>query len=89
METSAQISIIIKYIIIICLSVAFIDSVYRTNKNYYHQMFLEECKFAVKEKKMPEYITDDIEISYNDSDWEDSDEENHVEENSNEEKFNK
>ena len=54
METSAQISIIIKYIIIICLSVAFIDSVYRTNKNYYPQMFLEECKFAVKEKKIPE-----------------------------------
>ena len=68
METSAQISIIRKYIIIICLSVAFIDSVYRTNKNYYPQMFLEECKFAVKEKKMPEYITDDIGISYNDSD---------------------
>ena len=89
MEKSAQISIIIKYIIIICLSVALIDSVYRTNKNYYPQMFLEECKFAVKEKKMPEYITDDIEISSNDSDWEDSDEENHDEENSNEEKFNK
>ena len=89
METSAQISIIIKYIIIICLSVAFIDSVYRTNKNYCPQMFLEECKFAVKEKKMPEYITDDIEISYNDSDWDNSDEENHDEENSNEEKFNK
>ena len=31
-------------------------------------MFLEECKFVVKEKKMPEYITDDIEISSNDSD---------------------
>ena len=66
-----------------------IDSVYRTNKNYYPQMFLEECKFVVKEKKMPEYITDDIEISSNDSDWEDSDEENHDEENSDEEKFNK
>ena len=77
METSAQMSIITKYIIIICLSVAFIDSIYGTNKSYYPQMFLEECKFAVKEKKMPEYITDDIGISYNDSDWEDSDEENH------------
>ena len=89
MKKSAQISIIIKYIIIICLSVALIDSVYRTNKNYYPQMFLEECKFAAKEKKMTEYITDDTEISSNDSDWDDSDEENHDEENSNEEKFNK
>ena len=52
-------------------------------------MFLEECKFVVKEKMMPEYITDDREISSNDSDWEDSDEENHDEENSDEEKFNK
>ena len=53
-------------------------------------MFLEECKFGVKEKKMPEYITDDIEISSDDSNREDSDEEipnweNSDEENSNEE----
>ena len=52
-----------------------INSVYRTNKNYYPQIFLEECKFVVKEKKMPEYITDDIETSSDDSDREDSDEE--------------
>ena len=39
-------------------------------------MFLEECKFVVKVKKMPDYITDDIEISSDDSDREDSDEEN-------------
>ena len=38
-------------------------------------MFLEDSKFIVKEKKMPEYITDDIEISSDDSDREDSDEE--------------
>ena len=38
-------------------------------------MFLEECKYVVKEKKMHDYITDDIEIS-SDSDREDSDEKN-------------
>ena len=43
-------------------------------------MFLEEYKYVVKEKKMPEYITDDIEIS-SDSDREDSDEENSDDEN--------
>ena len=37
-------------------------------------MFLEKCKYVVKEKKMPEYIIDDIEIS-SDSDREDSNEE--------------
>ena len=41
-------------------------------------MFLEECKYVVKEKK----IIDDIEISS------DSDRENSNEENSNEENFN-
>ena len=38
-------------------------------------MFVEECKYAVKEKKMPECITDDIEISSDDADIEDSDRE--------------
>ena len=34
----------------ICLSVILIDSVFRTGKNYYPQVFLEECKYVVKEK---------------------------------------
>ena len=71
----------------ISLSVILIDSVFRRGKNYYPQDFLEVCKFVVKEKKMHEYITDDIEISSNDSDREDSDQEDSNEENSNEENF--
>ena len=39
----------------ICLSVILIDSVFRTGKSYYLQMFLEECKYIVKEEKMPVY----------------------------------
>ena len=35
----------------ICLSVILIDSVFRTGKNYYPQVFLEECKYVIKEKK--------------------------------------
>ena len=35
----------------ICLSVILIDSVFRTGKNYYPQVFLEECKHVVKRKK--------------------------------------
>ena len=54
--------------------VILVDSVFRTGKNYYPQVFLEEWKYVVKEKKMPVYITDDIEIS-SDFDREDSDEE--------------
>ena len=50
-----------------------IDSVYRIGKNYYPQVLLKECKYVVKEKKKPEYIIEDKEISSIDSDREDSD----------------
>ena len=71
----------------ICLSVMLIDSVFRTGKSYYPQVFLEECKYVVKEKKIPNYIIGNVEIS-SDSDRENSNEENSGEENSNEENSN-
>ena len=40
-----------------------IDSVFTTSKNYYPQMFLEECKYIAKERQIPKYITDEVEIS--------------------------
>ena len=43
----------------ICLSVILIDSVFQTSKNYYPQVFLEECQYAAKEKMIPKYITDE------------------------------
>ena len=69
------------------LSVILIGSVFRTGKNYNSQVFLEECKYVVKEKKIREYNTDMIEIS-SDSDREDSDEEVSKKENSDEENSN-
>ena len=36
---------------LICLSVILIESVFRTGKNYYPQVLLEECKYNAKEKK--------------------------------------
>ena len=50
-------------------------------------MFLKERKHVVKERKMPEYITDDMWISSDDFDREDFVEENFNEENSDEENF--
>ena len=47
-------------------------------------MFLQECKYVAKERKTPEYITDNIETS-SDSHTKDSDEENSNEENFDEE----
>ena len=65
----------------ICLSVILIDSVYKKDKNYYPQVFLEECKYVVKEKKKSKFINDNINISSDDSDKDNSDEENSNEEN--------
>ena len=62
-----------------------IDSAFRTGKNYYSQVFLEECKYVFKKKKMPEYITNKIEIYSDGSYREDPDEENSDIENLNEE----
>ena len=63
------------------MSVILIDSSFRVNKNYYPQVFLEECKHLVKEKKIPKYIIDDTEIS-SDSNRKNSDEENSNEDDS-------
>ena len=49
----------------ICWSVILINSVFRIGKNCHLQA--EECKYAVKEKRRPEYITDYIEISSHNS----------------------
>ena len=65
-----------------------IDSAFSTGKIYYPQVFLEECKYVVKEKKIPEYITEDIELSSDGSDRQDSNEENSNEQNSDEENSN-
>ena len=58
-----------------------IDLVYGTSKNYYPWVILEECKYVAKEKKMSEYITDDIEMCSDDSDEETSNEESFNEKN--------
>ena len=68
----------------IYLSVIFINSVFRTGKYYFPQVLLEERKYVVKEKKIPKYIIDVIEVS-SDSDRENFNEENFDEENSDKE----
>ena len=48
-------------------------------------MFLEECKYVIKEKKksIKKFITDNIDIASDDSDKENSDKENSDEKNLN------
>ena len=51
-----------------------IDFVFKLIRNYYLQVFLEECKFIVKEKKIRKYINDDYDSKKKSSD-EEADEE--------------
>ena len=46
----------------VCLSLTLLDSVYKKDK-YYTQVFLEERKYVVKEKKIHNYIIEDVHIS--------------------------
>ena len=59
--------------------VILINSVFKTSKRYYLQVFLEESKYIVKEKTIPMYILDNIQI-FPDSSKDNSDEENSHEE---------
>ena len=52
--------------------VILINLVFRTDKDYYSQMFLEECKYIIKENEMLKYITNDVEVSSDESDKKDT-----------------
>ena len=51
-----------------CLLIIMIDSVIKTNKKYYPQSLLEECKYTQKKIKIEVYINEDLEDSESDSD---------------------
>ena len=64
----------------IYVSVILTYSVYRKDKNYHPQVFLEECKYVIKQKRTSQFTIGDIEISSDISYIEVSDEENSNEE---------
>ena len=45
-----------------------IDSVIKSNKKYYSQIFLEECKYIQEKIKTENYTDEDLEESESDSD---------------------
>ena len=51
-----------------CLSIIMLDSVIKTNKKYYPQILLEECKYVQEKIKTENYIDEDLEKSESDSD---------------------
>ena len=52
----------------ICLAIL-IDFVLKKDENCYPQVFLKECKYNEKEKKMIRYITVDLKLSSDDFWW--------------------
>ena len=56
----------------ICLSVIILDSLYKKDKRYHPQVFLEECNYVIKEtkKSIKKFVANNIEISSDDSDEE-------------------
>ena len=56
----------IEYVCIPCIS---IDSILKVDKNNYPQVYLEQCKYKVKEREMKSFIDYEIELdSYYKSD---------------------
>ena len=51
-----------------CLSIIMIDSVIKTNRKYYPQTLLEECKYIQQKIKTENYINENLEHSESDSD---------------------
>ena len=52
----------------ICLTAIYIDSVMKADKKYYHQVYLEQCKYKIKKKKMVNFIDVELDLDSNDSD---------------------
>ena len=50
-----------------CLSVILLDSIFvNSNKEYYPQIFLEERKYAIKDRKIVNTITEDLRLNKSD-----------------------
>ena len=58
-----------------CLSLIMLDFVVRVGQKFYPQVFLEECKYVKRKKKMLNYINDDLEMTSSDDDDDDDDDE--------------
>ena len=56
----------------VCISVICIDSVLRTDKKNYAQVYLEQCKYKIKKRELVSFIDDEVDLRSDNSD--DSDE---------------
>ena len=52
----------------VCISAICIDSVLRTDKKNYPQIYLELCRYKIKKRELVSFIDDEVNLSSNDSD---------------------
>ena len=56
-----------------CLFVILLDSIFANlHKEYYSQIFLKECKYTVKNKKIMNNINEELELDESDDEYDDS-----------------
>ena len=51
-----------------CLSVILLDSLIIVDKKYYSQIFLKECKYGVKKKKIINFNNEKLSLNESDDD---------------------
>ena len=56
----------------VCILAISIDSVLRVNKKNYPQVYLKQCKYKVKKRKLMNFIDDEVILSDNSSDESDN-----------------
>ena len=59
----------------VCLSAILLDSIFfNSNEEYYLQILLKECKYAIKNRKIVNTIIEDLKLSESDESGDESDE---------------
>ena len=53
----------------ICIAVICIDSVLRVDRKNYPQVYLEQCKYKTRKRKLVDFVDDEVGLNSDDSDY--------------------
>ena len=53
----------------VCIAAICIDSVLRVDKKNYPQVYLEQCKYKMKKRKLVDFVDDEVDLSSDNSDY--------------------
>ena len=53
----------------VCIAAICTDSVLRVDKKHYPQVYLEQCKYKTRKRKLVDFIDDKVDLSSDDSDY--------------------